>query len=56
MRVEGHFRNDCIDGVGWMTISANVEAGGNVIFMPVVLPQGGIKEVHKTAGFEENGQ
>lgn len=23
--------------------------------MPVILPQGTIKEVHKAAGFEENG-
>ena len=25
------------------------------IFMPIILPQGTIKEVHKAAGYEENG-
>lgn len=38
-----------------MTISKNVKARKDEIFMPVTLPQGTIKEVHKAAGFEENG-
>lgn len=53
--VEGHFREDRIEGVGTVTVATNVKAKGNKIFMPVVLPQGTIKEVHKAAGFEENG-
>jgi singapore isolate B (sub-type 7) whole genome shotgun sequence assembly, scaffold_17 len=41
--------------VGTVTISKNVKARKDEIFMPVTLPQGTIKEVHKAAGFEENG-
>lgn len=53
--LEGHFRDDRIEGVGTVTISKNVKARKDEIFMPVTLPQGTIKEVHKAAGFEENG-
>lgn len=52
---EGHFREDRIEGVGTVTITKNVPAKKNEIYIPVVLPQGTIKEVHKAAGFEENG-
>ena len=38
-----------------MTIAKNVKAKRDEIFIPVILPQGSIKEVHKAAGFEENG-
>ena len=44
-----------IFGVGTVTITKNVPAKKNEIYIPVVLPQGTIKEVHKAAGFEENG-
>lgn len=54
--VEGHFREDRIEGVGTVTIPKTVHAKKDEIFMPVILPQGTIKEVHKAAGFEENGQ
>lgn len=50
--LEGHFRDDRIEGVGTVTISKNVKARKDEIFMPVTLPQGTIKEVHKAAGFE----
>ena len=53
--VEGHFREDRIEGVGTVTIPTNVRAKKEDIFMPIILPQGTIKEVHKAAGFEENG-
>lgn len=52
---EGHFREDRIEGVGTVTITKNVPAKKNEIYIPVVLTQGTIKEVHKAAGFEENG-
>lgn len=53
--VEGHFREDRIEGVGTVTIAKNVKAKRDEIFMPIILPQGTIKEVHKAAGYEENG-
>ena len=32
-----------------------MKAKRDEIFMPIILPQGTIKEVHKAAGYEENG-